>query len=168
MRRPAVRGPQRAGGGAVGRVAVHLTTARGVRGPAAARGCVGWRRGPCAPSPAGAHRHRCVCMCMCVSVLTCFPPRTLDGGDTSVSRNVVQRIVSPEYRKFATAMWLCCGLCVRGLLRVQFVMFSLIRRSHSISFTRAQGIPKYKIGFGRGKGWESWGAIGGLECETSH
>ncbi len=36
----------------------------------------------------------------------------------------------------------------------------LIRRSHSISFTRAQGIPKYKIGFGRGKGWESWGKIG--------
>ncbi len=34
--------------------------------------------------------------------------------------------------------------------------FSLIRRSHSISFTRAQGIPKYKTGFGRGKGWESW------------
>jgi hypothetical protein len=36
------------------------------------------------------------------------------------------------------------------------VFFSLIHRSHSISFTRAQGIPKYKIGFGRGKGWESW------------
>jgi hypothetical protein len=26
-----------------------------------------------------------------------------------------------------------------------------IRRSHSISFTRAQGIPKYKLGFGGGK-----------------
>ncbi len=37
------------------------------------------------------------------------------------------------------------------------VYFFLIRRSHSISFTRAQGTPKYKIGFGRGKGWESWG-----------
>jgi hypothetical protein len=34
--------------------------------------------------------------------------------------------------------------------------FFHIRRSHSISFTRAQGIPKYKIGFGRGKGWESF------------
>jgi hypothetical protein len=34
-------------------------------------------------------------------------------------------------------------------------MFFLIRRSHSISFTRARGIPKYKIGFGRGKGWDS-------------
>jgi hypothetical protein len=34
---------------------------------------------------------------------------------------------------------------VRGLF--------LVHRSHSISFTRAQGIPKYKIGFGRGKGW---------------
>jgi hypothetical protein len=29
--------------------------------------------------------------------------------------------------------------------------FPLIHRSHSISFTRAQGIPKYKIGFGREK-----------------
>jgi hypothetical protein len=29
--------------------------------------------------------------------------------------------------------------------------FFIIRRSHSISFTRAQGIPKYKIGFGREK-----------------
>jgi hypothetical protein len=27
----------------------------------------------------------------------------------------------------------------------------LIRRSHSVSFTRAQGIPKYKIGLGGGK-----------------
>jgi hypothetical protein len=25
-------------------------------------------------------------------------------------------------------------------------------RSHSISFTGAQGVPKYKIGLGRGKG----------------
>ena len=31
------------------------------------------------------------------------------------------------------------------------VFFFLIHRSHSISFTRAQGIPKYKIGFGRGE-----------------
>jgi hypothetical protein len=38
--------------------------------------------------------------------------------------------------------------------------FFPMHRSHSISFTRAQGIPKYKIGFGRGKGWESWGSIG--------
>jgi hypothetical protein len=30
-----------------------------------------------------------------------------------------------------------------------FFFFFLIHRSHSISFTRAQGIPKYKIGFGR-------------------
>ena len=29
--------------------------------------------------------------------------------------------------------------------------FILIHRFHSISFTRAQGIPKYKIGFGREK-----------------
>ena len=29
--------------------------------------------------------------------------------------------------------------------------FFLIHRSHSIKFTRAQGIPKYNIGFGRGK-----------------
>ena len=38
--------------------------------------------------------------------------------------------------------------------------FSLTRRSHSISLTRAQGVPKYMIGFGRGKGWESWGKTG--------
>ena len=30
-------------------------------------------------------------------------------------------------------------------------IFFLIHRSHSISFTKAQGIPKYKIGFGREK-----------------
>jgi hypothetical protein len=30
-------------------------------------------------------------------------------------------------------------------------VFFLIHRFHSISFTRAQGIPKYKIGFGREK-----------------
>jgi hypothetical protein len=33
-------------------------------------------------------------------------------------------------------------------------LFFLMHRSHSISFTRAQGIPEYNIGFGRGKGWE--------------
>ncbi len=38
----------------------------------------------------------------------------------------------------------CCFCCF-------FVVFFLIHRSHSISFTRAQGIPKYKIGFGRKK-----------------
>ena len=32
-----------------------------------------------------------------------------------------------------------------------FFFFFLIHRFHSISFTRAQGIPKYKIGFGREK-----------------
>jgi hypothetical protein len=47
-----------------------------------------------------------------------------------------------------------------GLIQCVFEHFSLIHRSHSISFARAQGIPKYKIGFGRGKGWESWGKIG--------
>jgi hypothetical protein len=30
--------------------------------------------------------------------------------------------------------------------------FFPIHRSHSISFTRDQGVPKYKIGFGRGEG----------------
>jgi hypothetical protein len=38
--------------------------------------------------------------------------------------------------------------------RVLINHFFLIRRSHSISFTSN---PKYKVGFGRGKGWESWG-----------
>jgi hypothetical protein len=35
---------------------------------------------------------------------------------------------------------------------------------HPISFTGAQGVPKYKIGYGRGKGWESWGRVGGHRC----
>ena len=30
-------------------------------------------------------------------------------------------------------------------------LFFLVRRSHSMSFIRAQGVPKYKIGLGRGK-----------------
>ena len=34
--------------------------------------------------------------------------------------------------------------------------FFLIHRFHSISFTRAQGIPKYKIAFG----WEKDGRVG--------
>jgi hypothetical protein len=34
---------------------------------------------------------------------------------------------------------------------VLLMLFSLMHRSHSISFTRAQGIPKYKIGLGGGK-----------------
>jgi hypothetical protein len=37
------------------------------------------------------------------------------------------------------------------LIFLRAVIFFLIHRSHSISFTRAQGIPKYKIGFGREK-----------------
>jgi hypothetical protein len=41
-------------------------------------------------------------------------------------------------------------------------LFSLLRRSHAISFTRAHVVPKCKIGLGRGKGWESWGKIGFL------
>ena len=38
------------------------------------------------------------------------------------------------------------------------LVFSLIHRFHSIRFTTAQGIPKYKIGFGR----EKDGRVGGL------
>ena len=38
----------------------------------------------------------------------------------------------------------------RGTIGCIFFFF-LIHRSHSISFTRAQGIPKYKIRFGREK-----------------
>jgi hypothetical protein len=34
------------------------------------------------------------------------------------------------------------------------VTFSLKLRSRSVSFTRAVGISKYKIGLGGGKGWE--------------
>ncbi len=52
----------------------------------------------------------------------------------------------------------------KGLRRYEqdslLLLFFLIHRFHSISFTRAQGIPEHKIGFGRGKGWESWGEIG--------
>ncbi len=37
----------------------------------------------------------------------------------------------------------------------------LILRSHSMRFTGTQGVhPKYTIGSGRGKGWESWGRVG--------
>ena len=41
------------------------------------------------------------------------------------------------------------GTVVSAAYRALF--FFLIHRFHSISFTRAQGIPKYKIGFGREK-----------------
>jgi hypothetical protein len=36
-------------------------------------------------------------------------------------------------------------------LATRVLVFFLRHRSHSISFTRAQGIPRYKIGFGREK-----------------
>jgi hypothetical protein len=45
-----------------------------------------------------------------------------------------------------SAIWLVVR---RGL--PLFWPFFLKHRSHSISFTRPQGIPKYKIGFGREK-----------------
>jgi hypothetical protein len=50
--------------------------------------------------------------------------------------------------------------CPTGMGGVR-VFFPLVRRSHSISFTRAQGIPKYTIGFGRGNGWVGRGGITG-------
>jgi acetoin utilization deacetylase AcuC-like enzyme len=62
----------------------------------------------------------------------------------------------------ATAL-LGCGwepLLLRSVSHPALVYFCPIHRFPSISFTRAQGIPKYKQGFGRGKGWESWGKIG--------
>ncbi len=40
---------------------------------------------------------------------------------------------------------------IRDCARLVKNMFFLIHRSHSISFTRAQGIPKYSIGFGKEK-----------------
>ncbi len=44
---------------------------------------------------------------------------------------------------------------MHALIMQRFLFFCffvfLIHRSHSISFTRAQGIPKYKIRFGREK-----------------
>jgi hypothetical protein len=51
-------------------------------------------------------------------------------------------------------MSLLCALharCLRSFFFLFLIFFFLIHRSHSISFTRAQGIPKYKIGFGREK-----------------
>ena len=44
-----------------------------------------------------------------------------------------------------------CGLTTGRGTGQFFSSFFLIHMSHSISFTRAQGIPKYKIGFGREK-----------------
>ncbi len=52
---------------------------------------------------------------------------------------------SPNHTPCLFAM---ASVCVKGTGASHF---SLIHRSHSVSFTRAQGIPKYKIGFGRGK-----------------
>jgi hypothetical protein len=52
-----------------------------------------------------------------------------------------------------------CRAVARSLYLDTYV-FCLIHRSLSISFTRAQDIPKFMMGFGRGKGWESWGKIG--------
>jgi hypothetical protein len=57
-----------------------------------------------------------------------------------------------------------CLFCVGGVV---LVIFFLTHRSHSISFTRAQGIPRYKIGFGRerdgrvGRDWLT--GVGGSE-----
>jgi hypothetical protein len=55
-------------------------------------------------------------------------------------------------------------LWARALGQYRREFFFLMRRSHSIGFTKAQGIPKYKIGFGRGKGWEGWGYLAWPLC----
>jgi hypothetical protein len=67
-----------------------------------------------------------------------------------------------QYRRYES----CCCVASRAPDVAFFVVFCgrcppppLKRRSHSISFARAQGIPKYKIGFERGKGWEGWGKM---------
>ncbi len=62
---------------------------------------------------------------------------------------------STSRKKVTAVVCLVHVLCPRIVLS-----FFLMHRSHSLSFTRAQGIPKYKIGIGRGKGWESWGRVG--------
>jgi hypothetical protein len=51
-----------------------------------------------------------------------------------------------------------------ALTVVFFFFFFLIHRFHSISFTRAQGIPKYKIGFGREKDVRVWERLGEGVC----
>jgi hypothetical protein len=66
----------------------------------------------------------CVCVCVCVQEV---------GG---LAPSVEAAAASTAWPGPFASLW---------------VFFPLIHRSHSISFTRAQGIPKYKIGFGREK-----------------
>ncbi len=62
----------------------------------------------------------------------------------------IQKHNEPRYRR---ALAEGCGVgWVETIHASERLHFFLIRRSHSISFTRAQGIPKYKTGLGRGKG----------------
>ena len=95
-----------------------------------------------------------------------FPPAT-DGGaadsdvgslppsSTSPPQDLASRCAFiRSLRTFSDVRTVClssvCVACVAPAPRIFFCLF-LMRRSHSITFTRAQGIPKYKIGFGRGK-----------------
>jgi hypothetical protein len=49
-----------------------------------------------------------------------------------------------------TVLWRSTGVSICKTRPLSFFFF-LIHRSHSISFTRAQGIPRYNIGIGREK-----------------
>ena len=104
--------------------------------------------------------HVCACVCMCVLVCARAVTSLLCFRLSRAVRVNPGEVVSAE--QGGQSMFLFAGVNAEGNPAPSYVsrlpahglpIFFLIHRSHSISFTRAQGIPKYNIGFGRGKGW---------------
>ena len=80
----------------------------------------------------------CACVCACVCLHALAADFIKDDQDRWWMLQLKSFRLTPE-----------CEAHMAKLNAAKMVGFFLIHRSHSISFTRAQGIPKYKIGFGR-------------------
>jgi hypothetical protein len=88
---------------------------------------------------------------------------TLGNKDACAADITNECVAFHKYHSARVRVFTCSSL-FRCVPPPPSSFFSLIHRSHSISFTRAQGIPKYKIGFGR----EKDGKVGERLVERLH
>ncbi len=85
--------------------------------------------------------------CHCEQSLTCvlFGQTPIDEVDAAA------RVLDPIFSGVSDPSKRAYGVFFKVGGPFVAVIFFLRHRSHSISFTRAQGIAKYKLGFGSGK-----------------